>query len=279
MLSKCYTADAFTHQVVCAHKNRNFFGTGSFEEQSLCKEQTDILIYRNSTAIRLSMSHVATSIAPAHHTGTSPDQVGRKAAHAFSITCMFQSLSHTHIKVAHTSASLAKACRYLASADCCSLRLCSSASSSFFCLASSICLISLHSHVGASGFNQVLLFSTLECNAETPHTVCDKQPLSHGQLVSVHKVRRCHCVCVQTQTQCICQTCQQVPFMPRGSAILHSEACGNCTCADNAESAVIVQPQNDVQTSTSSPFLCNQDARGHRQHPQTGGCHRSDLRL
>ena len=146
------------------------------------------------------MSHVATSIAPAHHTGTSPDQVGRKAAHAFSITCMFQSLSHTRTQVAHTSASLAKACRYLASADCCSLRLCSSASSSLFCLASSICLISLHSHLSAARFNKVLLFSTLHCNAVSqrhPHRVRDTQPLSHGQLVRVHKDQRCHCVCVQ----------------------------------------------------------------------------------
>ncbi len=138
------------------------------------------------------MSHVATSIAPAHHTGTSPDQVGRKSAHACSITCMFQSLSHTHTQVAHTSASLAKACRYLASADCCSLRLCSSASSSLFCLASSICLMSLHSHLSASRFNKAFLFSTLQCSiTETPHMVHDTQLLSHGQLVCVHKVQRC----------------------------------------------------------------------------------------
>ena len=49
--------------------------------------------------------------------------------------------------------------------------------------------------------------------------------------------------------------------MPRGSAILHSEACGNCTCTDAAESAVIMQPQDEVQKSLSSPFPCNQDAR------------------
>ena len=33
--------------------------------------------------------------------------------------------------------------------------------------------------------------------------------------------------------------------------------------ADATESAVIMQPWNEVQTSLSSSFPCNQDARGH----------------
>lgn len=162
------------------------------------------------------MSGIAASVAP-HHTCDLYSHIGRKTAHAFTIASVFQPLPQTHAQVARTSASLAKACRYLANADCCSLRLCSSASSSLFCLASSICLMSLHSQLGASSINKVLLFSILQCNAvsQKHHTQYMTTVTQSCQLVRVHKVQRCHCVCAtQTQTQWYCPPCQQVFFMP-----------------------------------------------------------------
>ena len=182
------------------------------------------------------MSHLATSIAPARRTCDLPDHIGRKAAHAFSIMSMFQSLPQTHAQVAHTSASLAKACRYLASADCCSLRLCSSASSLLFCLASSICLMSLHSHLGESRFIKLgkSLFSTLHCDAVSQRQDTYYMTHHHSAMVSWCACTRIKdvIVCVQQRhsgtagpvSKCLSWLEAMLLFTVRPLAIVHAQA-------------------------------------------------------